>query len=119
MDRVATAWFDSNPPDMFQTFDQIEHGGRRGGFRHLPQPSEPAQAGIFPTLRERIEPAPLLGRQARGQAPMRLSSGHDTKFRAEAFDGGGRGNNNFALPTRLDRQRSQMGEPIIFEGLRQ
>ena len=57
MDQVAATWFDPNPPDMFQTFDQTEHGGWCGGFRHLPQPCEPAQAGLFPTLRERIEPA--------------------------------------------------------------
>ena len=48
---------------------------------------------------------------------MRFSSGHAAKFRAEAFDGGGRGNHNSALPTCLNRQRSQIGEPIIFDGL--
>ena len=114
MDQVAATWFDPNPPDMFQTFDQTEHGGWCGGFRHLPQPCEPAQAGLFPTLRERIEPAPLFSRQALGQPPMRFSSG---QFRAEAFDSGGRGNHNSTLPTRFNCQRSQIGEPIIFDGL--
>jgi hypothetical protein len=52
---VATAWFDPNPSDVLQTFDQTEHGGRCGSFRHLSQPREPTQAGLFP-LRERIEP---------------------------------------------------------------
>ena len=86
MDRVATAWFDSNPPDMFQTFDQIEHGGRCGGFRHLPQPCEPAQAGLFPTLRERIEPASLFGRQAVGQPPIgvRVAAEQKTSVSAAA-----------------------------------
>ena len=50
---------------------------------------------------------------------MHFSSGHAAKFGAEPFDGGGRGNDNPALPAFLHHQRSQIGEPIIFDGLRQ
>ncbi len=35
MDQVATAWFDANLTDVFQTLDQTEHRGWFGGFWHL------------------------------------------------------------------------------------
>src|SRR5271163_4160724 len=71
MDHVATAWFDPNPSDVLQTFDQTEHGGRCGGFRHLSQPREPTQAGLLPTLRERIEPT-----WGNNKLKIRVKSGH-------------------------------------------
>ena len=117
MDQVATAWFDANLTDVFQTLDQTEHRGWVGGFWHLLQPGEPTQTGRFATLRERIKPASLFGGQAFGQPTMHFPTGYAAQFGAEALDGGRRGNNNSALPARLDGQRSQIGEPIIFDGL--
>ena len=75
MDQVATAWFDANLTDVFQTLDQTEHRGWVGGFWHLLQPGEPTQTRRFATLRERIKPASLFGGQAVGQPTMHLPTG--------------------------------------------
>jgi hypothetical protein len=71
VDQVSAAGLDADRTDMLQALDHAEHGGRLGGLRHLPQPGQPTLAGLFPALRQRIQPMPLLGRgrSSDGAAP--------------------------------------------------
>ena len=48
---------------------------RLGGLRHLPQPGQPVLVGLLPTLRQRIEPASLLGGETIGQPAIALPDG--------------------------------------------
>jgi hypothetical protein len=49
-----------------ERFNQAEHGGGLGGFRHLTQPGQPALAGFLLALRQCIEALPLFGGQPLG-----------------------------------------------------
>jgi hypothetical protein len=61
MDPLAATGVDADRAHVRQAFDQTEHSVRRGRLWHLPQPSQPALAGLFSALRQRIKPAALFG----------------------------------------------------------
>jgi hypothetical protein len=61
MDPLATTGVDADRAHMRQAFDQTEHGVRLGRLWHLPQPGQPALAGLFSPMRQRIKPAALFG----------------------------------------------------------
>src|SRR4051812_33321414 len=64
--EMSAARLDADGPHVLQPFDQAEHGGGLGGFRHLTQPGQPALAGFLLALRQCIEALPLFGGQPLG-----------------------------------------------------
>ena len=69
---------------------------------------QPVLVGLFPTLRQRIEPA-----------SPHFPTGLVAELGAEPLECGRRRNDDPALPACLHHQLGQMGEPIILNGLRQ
>ena len=119
VDQVSAARLDADRANMLQALDQTEHGARLGGLRHLPQPGQPVLVGLFPTPRQRIEPASLLGGETIGQPAIHLPTGLVAEHGADPLECGRRRNDDPALPACLHHQLGQMGEPIILNGLRQ
>jgi hypothetical protein len=62
MNHMSMARLDTDRANMFEALGQAGHGGRFGGSRQLPRPTQPTLAAVFPTLNERIKPPPLIGR---------------------------------------------------------
>jgi hypothetical protein len=120
---MSASRLDANRPDMFQAFEQAEHGGRLAGLWHLPQPGQPGLAGVLaiflPAPRQRIEALALVGRQAVGQAVMHLPPRLMTHLDAEAFKCRGPGNDDPTMPALLQDQRGQMHQPVVLDGVRQ
>ncbi len=119
VDQPSTARLDADRADMLQALGQTDHGARLGGLRHLPQPGQPVLIGLFPTLRQRIEPASLLGGETIGQPAIDFPTGPVAELGAEPLERGRRRDDDSALPACLHRQFCQTGEPIILDGLRQ
>ena len=105
-------------PDMVQAFDEAEHRGRLCRLRHLPQPAEPALAGFRPALCQRIQPSPLVGRQAIGQSSLDLPPCPKAKTNTEAFQAPRCWDDNPAPAALLHGQLGQMEEAIVLDGMR-
>jgi hypothetical protein len=74
MHAMSAGRIDADFANMVQTLDQAQHHSRLCRFRYLAQPNEPALTAFHAALRQRIEPAPLLGQQPAGQPTFNLSS---------------------------------------------
>jgi hypothetical protein len=61
MDPLAATGIDADRAHMCQAVDQTEHGVRLGRLWHLSHPGQPALAGLFSALRQRIKSAALFG----------------------------------------------------------
>ena len=87
MQAMSAGGIDADRANMVQTLDQPQHRGRLCRFRYLAQPDKPALTAFRAALRQRIEPAPLLGQQPADQLTFNLSSCLMTQVDAEAFEG--------------------------------
>ncbi len=119
MDKMSSAWRDADTSYMFQPLDDTEHGRRRGGFWHLPQPGQPVLAGLLPAMGQRIKALALFRRQPIGQAPLHFPSGLMTDLDAEPFECRRPRENDPTLPAFFHNQPSQMAKPFVLNGLRQ
>jgi len=118
LDQVSAVGLDADRTDMLQALDHAEHGGRLGGLRHLSQPGQPTLAGLFPALRQRVQPMPLLNGEAVGQTVLHLAAGLIAEFGTEPLEPGRRWGEDPALPACLHHQPGEMGKPVIFDRLR-
>lgn len=119
MDQMSATGLDADRADVLQALDQAEHGGGRAGLRHLPQPGQPALAGILTTARQGVEPAPLLRGKTLGQPMLRLAASVVAELGTKPLQRLGRGDDDPPLPAGLQHQPGQVGEAVVLDGLRQ
>lgn len=104
VDYVPAAGLDAEAADVLQPCDQAQHGGRLGGLRHLPQPGQPALAGVLSASRQRVEPFAPLGRQAVGQAAVHLPAALVAEFGAQPLQRRRRRHHDATVPAGLHHQ---------------
>jgi hypothetical protein len=67
MHTMPARWIKAEGAGMVQSLDHAEHRAWLRRFRYLAQPGEPALIGFRPSLRQRIQPMTLRGREPIGQ----------------------------------------------------
>jgi len=105
--------------NMVQALDQTEHCDRLRRFRHLAQPGEPALVGFRPTLRQRIQPTTLVGREPVGQPALDLATRLIPGLDAEPLERAGRWDDDPAPAALLHHQLGKMHKPVVLDRVRQ
>ena len=119
VDQMAATRLNADRANMFQAFDEAEHGGWLGRFWHLPQPGQPVLSALLTALGQRIEAPALFGGQAISKPAMHFLPGTMTNIGAEPFECRRPWQDDPTLPALPHDQFSQMAKPLIFDSMRQ